>query len=64
MLPPELKSERFLEADASEKTDDGRARLVRHGHLPEREIIRAGSVGAVATRRLDRRTPRRTEMVP
>ena len=31
----------LLEAYASEKTDDGRARLVRHGHLPEREIMTA-----------------------
>ena len=24
---------------ANDKLDDGRARLVRHGHLPEREIL-------------------------
>ncbi len=35
----------LLEAYASDKTDDGRARLVRHGHLPEREII--SGIGAV-----------------
>ena len=35
----------LLEAYAYEKTDDGRARLVRHGHLPEREIITG--IGAV-----------------
>ncbi len=29
----------LLEAHASDKTDDGRARLVRHGHLREREVI-------------------------
>ncbi len=29
----------LLEAYAPDKTDDGRARLVRHGHLPEREVI-------------------------
>jgi putative transposase len=29
----------LLETYASDKTDGGRARLVRHGHLPEREII-------------------------
>src|SRR5262249_42136229 len=29
-------------------TDDGRRRLVRHGHLPEREIMT--SIGAVAVR--------------
>ena len=35
----------MLETYASEKTDDGRARLVRHGHLPEREVMTG--VGAV-----------------
>ena len=35
----------LLEAYASEKTDDGLARLVRHGHLPEREVITG--IGAV-----------------
>ena len=35
----------LLEAYASEKTDDGRARLVRHGHLPEREVMTG--IGAV-----------------
>lgn len=25
--------------NADEQTDDGRARLVRHGHLPEREVM-------------------------
>ena len=35
----------LLEAHASDKTDDGRARLVRHGHLPEREIMTG--IGAV-----------------
>lgn len=35
----------LLEAYASDKTDDGRARLVRHGHLPEREVMTG--VGAV-----------------
>jgi putative transposase len=29
----------LLEAYAGDKTNDGRARLVRHGHLPEREVI-------------------------
>src|SRR5260370_6122846 len=39
----------FLESHADKLTDDGRQRLVRHGHLPEREImtgIRSGAVGA------------------
>jgi hypothetical protein len=35
----------LLEAYASVRTDDGRARLVRHGHLPEREVITG--IGAV-----------------
>lgn len=35
----------MLEAYASDKTDDGRARLVRHGHLPEREVMTG--IGAV-----------------
>jgi hypothetical protein len=29
----------FLESHANKLTDDGRHRLVRHGHLPEREIM-------------------------
>src|SRR5450756_2275482 len=29
----------FLGGHANKLTDDGRARLVRHGHLPEREIM-------------------------
>jgi hypothetical protein len=29
----------FLEGYADKLTDDGRQRLVRHGHLPEREIM-------------------------
>jgi hypothetical protein len=35
----------LLEAYAGDKTNDGRARLVRHGHLPEREVITG--IGAV-----------------
>jgi hypothetical protein len=34
-----------LEAHAADTTDDGRARLVRHGHLPEREVLTG--IGAV-----------------
>ena len=30
----------LLEAYACDKTDDGRARLVRHGQQPEREVLR------------------------
>ena len=35
----------LLEAYASEEMDDGHARLVRHGHLPEREVMTG--IGAV-----------------
>jgi hypothetical protein len=35
------KSDRLVN---SSTTDDGRQRLVRHGHLPEREIMTIASV--------------------
>jgi putative transposase len=38
----------LLERYANEVTDDGRRRLVRHGHLPEREIVTG--IGPVAVR--------------
>jgi hypothetical protein len=38
----------FLAQYADLKTEDGRQRLVRHGHLPEREIMTG--IGAVAVR--------------
>ena len=38
----------FLGCHADKLTDDGRRRLVRHGHLPEREIMTG--IGAVAVR--------------
>jgi transposase-like protein len=38
----------LLAAFAEERLDDGRARLVRHGHLPEREILTG--IGPVAVR--------------
>ena len=38
----------FLDSHAEERTEDGRRRLVRHGHLPEREILTG--IGAVAVR--------------
>src|SRR6186997_2786144 len=38
----------FLQGHADKLTDDGRARLVRHGHLPEREIMTG--IGPVAVR--------------
>jgi putative transposase len=36
----------LLSSHADKRTDDGRARLVRHGHLPEREIMTG--IGPVA----------------
>ena len=38
----------FLGSHAEERTDEGRQRLVRHGHLPEREIMTG--IGPVAVR--------------
>jgi putative transposase len=38
----------LLEVYASDKTDGGRARLVRHGHLPEREVISMRCAGHTA----------------
>lgn len=38
----------FLDSHADERTADGRRRLVRHGHLPEREIMTG--IGPVAVR--------------
>src|SRR5471032_1908788 len=38
----------FLGGHTDKLTDDGRARLVRHGHLPEREVMTG--IGAVAVR--------------
>jgi transposase-like protein len=38
----------FLDGHAGEHTEDGRRRLVRHGHLPEREIMTG--IGLVAVR--------------
>jgi transposase-like protein len=38
----------FIEAHAVERLDDGRARIVRHGHLPERDI--QTGIGAVRVR--------------
>jgi len=35
----------FIEANAGERLEDGRARIVRHGHLPERDI--QTGIGAV-----------------
>jgi hypothetical protein len=38
----------FLDSHADERTEDGRRRLVRHGHLPEREIMTG--IGPIAAR--------------
>jgi transposase-like protein len=38
----------FLASHAADRTDEGRQRLVRHGHLPEREIMTG--IGPVAVR--------------
>ena len=38
----------FLGGHADQRTEDGRRRLVRHGHLPEREIVTG--IGPVAVR--------------
>ena len=38
----------LLSCHADKHTDDGRQRLVRHGHLPEREIVTG--IGPVAVR--------------
>ena len=38
----------FLSGHADKQTEDGRQRLVRHGHLPEREIMTG--IGPVAVR--------------
>lgn len=35
----EAELETLLSAHASERTEDGRARVVRHGHLPERDVL-------------------------
>ena len=38
----------FLDKHADLQTEDGRARIVRHGHLPEREVMTG--IGPVAVR--------------
>ena len=44
----EAEAATLLSRYADETTDDGRKRLVRHGHLPEREIMTG--IGPVAVR--------------
>lgn len=45
----------FLEANEGERLEDGRARLVRHGHLPERSVMTGiGPVTVKAPRVRDR----------
>ena len=45
----ETEAAAFLETHAGLKTEDGRLRLVRHGHLPERAVMTG--IGAVQSRR-------------
>ncbi|SEP16601.1 Transposase, Mutator family [Salinihabitans flavidus] len=46
----------LMAASAKDKLDDGRARLVRHGHLPEREVMTGvGSVPVKVPRVRDRK---------
>jgi putative transposase len=53
----------LLAGHADKLTDDGRQRLVRHGHLPEREIMTG--VGPVLTAlRPKRSTPRQRTWRP
>jgi putative transposase len=47
-LAVEAEVTALLSLHADKLTDDGRARLVRHGHLPEREIVTG--IGPVAVR--------------
>ena len=44
----EVEVASFLESHADKLTEDGRQRLVRHGHLPEREIVTG--IGRVSVR--------------
>ena len=44
----EVEVAALLSSYADKLTDDGRQRLVRHGHLPEREIMTG--IGPVAVR--------------
>jgi putative transposase len=44
----EAEAAALLAGHADKLTDDGRQRLVRHGHLPEREIMTG--IGPVAVR--------------
>jgi hypothetical protein len=48
----------FLARHAALKTDDGRTRIVRHGHLPEREVMTGiGPVGVRQPRVTERPVP-------
>ena len=45
----------LMDAHCADQTEDGRARLVRHGHLPERAVIPGiGAVPVKVPRRWDR----------
>ena len=41
----------LLSSHADKQTEDGRQRLVRHGHLPEREIMTGLGPGSLCARR-------------
>ena len=46
----------FLESHSDEKLEDGRRRVVRHGHLPERKIVTGiGAVPVKVPRARDRK---------
>lgn len=48
----------FLENYSHEKLPDGRKRVVRHGHLPERKVVTGiGSVSVKVPRARDRKKP-------
>ncbi|EKE09058.1 MAG: transposase of ISMdi13, IS256 family (ORF1) [uncultured bacterium] len=45
----------FLESHGNEKLEDGRKRVVRHGHLPERNVVTGiGSIPVKVPRSRDR----------
>ena len=54
----------FLEGHADKLTNDGRQRLVRHGHLPEREIMTGIGPVAVRAPRIRDRSARARSALP
>ena len=46
----------FLETHSDEKLEDGRKRVVRHGHLPERKVVTGiGAIPVKVPRARDRK---------